>query len=172
MLLGAISKTILLVVVPFSLTSCSIFSGNKIDSLPVSPIDGVTLSEVSEDPFLYKLAVTDGDNSRDLFLTRIQECGVKDSTPSVATTRQLLVGFSNIDLRSQDYVPLNGRNILRSNLSAKLDDKPVSLTCYTVRDSGCVQDVLFWSFLDEKSDDKSLQNLDNVAQGLLNAITS
>jgi hypothetical protein len=66
-----------------------------------------------------------------------------EAAPLAALTRQLLIGYTDRDLRSQVRFPLAGREALRTQVSARLDGVPVILDLVVLRRNGCIYDLSY-----------------------------
>lgn len=60
--------------------------------------------------------------------------------PLIALTNQLLIGFTERDVREQQLVAMTGREALRTHAVAKLDGVPRELTLTVLKKNGCVFD--------------------------------
>ena len=157
----SVTRAVLVALVLASaLTSCSILKNSNSSSIPLPEQSGeISFVEVSKDPFLYRITGTSIEDDKRYFATAIQECGVRKATPSTATTRQLFVGFSNINLIRQEPLEVEGKRALTSHLTAVLDEQPVKLASVTVRREECVTDVLYWSFKKDEGPDLALEQI-------------
>ena len=68
-----------------------------------------------------------------------------DDVPLAALTGHLLIGFTERTVVSQELVPLDGREALRTLVQAKLDGVPVALDVYVLKKDGCVFDLVWVS---------------------------
>jgi len=66
-----------------------------------------------------------------------------DAAPLSALTRQLLIGYTERDLGSQELVQLDGREALRTRLTAKLDGVPMALDVFVMKRNGCIFDLSY-----------------------------
>jgi len=62
--------------------------------------------------------------------------------PLQALTLQLLAGFTEREVRDRDTIPFDGREALRTHLSAKLDGVPRELLVLVAKKNGCVYDLV------------------------------
>ena len=70
-------------------------------------------------------------------------CGLDgDDVPLTALTHHLFLQFTDRELASQKTVELDGREALRSELSAKLDGVPKHFVIYVLKKDGCVYDFM------------------------------
>jgi hypothetical protein len=66
-----------------------------------------------------------------------------EATPLEALTRLLLIGYTDRNVRSQEKVPLDQREALRTQLDAKLDGVPMSLDLLVMKRNGCIFDLSY-----------------------------
>jgi hypothetical protein len=66
-----------------------------------------------------------------------------EAAPLDALTRQLLVGYTDRQLVSQERVALDRREALRTRLSARLDGVPIELDLFVLKRNGCIFDLSF-----------------------------
>jgi hypothetical protein len=66
-----------------------------------------------------------------------------DAAPLPALTRQLLIGYTDRRIDSQERVPLAGREALRTRAIAKLDGVPMALDLYVLKRNGCIFDLSY-----------------------------
>ncbi len=91
-------------------------------------------------------------------------CGVDgDDVPLSALTHHLLLGFTQRRLLSQTTLPFDGREALRSELSANLDGVPRHLLVYVLKKDGCVYD--FWWIGNEASASAGTAEFQRFVQG-------
>jgi len=70
-------------------------------------------------------------------------CGLDgDDVPLTALTHHLFLQFTDRELISQRTLELDGREALRSELSAKLDGVPKRFVIYVLKKNGCVYDFV------------------------------
>ncbi len=79
-----------------------------------------------------------------LFVTAMQQCGVPDKFSYQATTRQLLVGFTNLELLSQAPVPIGDTKALRSTFRGMIDAETILGATFTHRSDDCITDLVVW----------------------------
>ena len=83
------------------------------------------------------------DSQRDLVITVNGRCGKDDDdVPLTALTQQLFLYFTERQIVSQASVTLDGREALRTELSAKLDGVPRRFVVYVLKKNGCVYDFI------------------------------
>jgi hypothetical protein len=108
------------------------------------------------------LAFRDDDTSATIAVNG--RCGVDgDDVPLSALTHHLLLGFTERRIQSQAVLPFDGREALRSELSAKLDGVPRHLVVYVLKKDSCVYDL--WWIGSEESAPASLENFQGFVQG-------
>lgn len=140
---------ILLVVSGLFLTSCSIFRGSSSTSLPLPVLEtqsSLSFERITQNSNLYQLL--DDQRPIGIFLTSIQDCSFEKPTPSAVTTRQLLVGLTEIKLEKQEKIHFGDMAALRSIITAKLDTNLLRIVCFTVQKESCITDLVLWSTLD------------------------
>lgn len=79
-----------------------------------------------------------------LFVTAMQQCGVPDKFSYQATTRQLLVGITNLEFVNQTPVPIGDRKVLRSTFRGMIDAEKILGATFTHRSDGCITDLVVW----------------------------
>ena len=78
-------------------------------------------------------------------------CGLDgDDVPLSALTHHLFLQFTERELASQKVVQLDGRDALRSELSAKLDGVPKHFVIYVLKKDGCVYDFMHIAPIDAR----------------------
>lgn len=70
-------------------------------------------------------------------------CQGHDDPPLPVLTRHLLMGFTERQEVSQQLIPLDGREALRSRYLAKLDGVPVALELVVLKKDNCVFDFSY-----------------------------
>ena len=60
-----------------------------------------------------------------------------------ALTRQLLIGYTDRDVESQEKVALDEREALRTRVTARLDGVPMTLELYVMKRNGCIFDLSY-----------------------------
>jgi hypothetical protein len=80
----------------------------------------------------------------DVFLTEMRDCTIPEKFSYQATTRQLLVGLTDLTAIKQQAVELGARKVLRSLFSATLDADKVLVATFTFREGRCVTDLICW----------------------------
>jgi len=87
------------------------------------------------------LAFRDESDSATIALSG--RCGLDgDDVPLQALTHHLFLQFTERELASQKVVQLDGRDAMRSELSAKLDGVPKHFVIYVLKKDGCVYDFV------------------------------
>ncbi len=66
-----------------------------------------------------------------------------DAAPLRALTRQLLIGYTDRTIASQETVALDQREALRTRVTAKLDGVPMTLELYVMKRNGCIFDLSY-----------------------------
>jgi hypothetical protein len=79
-----------------------------------------------------------------LFVTTMRQCGVPDKLSYQATTRQLLVGITNLELLNQAPVTLTSAKALRSIVRGMLDADHILVATFTRRSEDCITDIVIW----------------------------
>jgi hypothetical protein len=67
-------------------------------------------------------------------------CDPAKDVPLKALTNHLLIGFTERSVHAQDLIPVDGREALRTHLSAKLDGVERELVLTVLKKDGCVYD--------------------------------
>lgn len=67
----------------------------------------------------------------------------EDDVPLQSLTQHLLIGFTAREVESQDVMPFDGREAMRTVVRARLDGVPRQLTLYVMKKNGCVYDLLY-----------------------------
>lgn len=80
----------------------------------------------------------------DIFVSKLHACHHPEKYTYQASTRQLLVGFADLQILSQAPVALNNQNTLRSIVHATLDATPVLAATFTHREKSCITDLVIW----------------------------
>ena len=84
-------------------------------------------------------------NDNEIFSTNITQCKVKSFIPSLATTRQLLIGFDKIVLKTVGSEKIADEDRFVSIATAVLDTTPISIVTITSRKKDCVTDSVYWT---------------------------
>ncbi len=83
------------------------------------------------------------DPARDLVVSVNGRCGKEsDDVPLTALTQHLFMFFTERQIHRQSTVSLDGREALRTELSAKLDGVPRRFVVYVLKKNGCVYDFV------------------------------
>jgi len=89
-------------------------------------------------------------------------CGLDgDDVPLSALTHHLFLQFTERELLSQKVTELDGREALRTELSAKLDGVPMHYLVYVLKKDGCVYDFM----LIGASDSAGVNGFERFVQG-------
>jgi hypothetical protein len=72
-------------------------------------------------------------------------CEDHDDPPLDVLTRHLLMGFTERSALAQQTLTLDGREALRTRVTAKLDGVPVELVLVVMKKDGCVYDFTYLS---------------------------
>jgi hypothetical protein len=68
-------------------------------------------------------------------------CDPGADVPLTALTNHLLAGFTQREVVSEELVPLDGREALRTHVRARLDGVPRELLFYVMKKDDCVYDL-------------------------------
>lgn len=68
-------------------------------------------------------------------------CDPGADVPLTALTNHLLAGFTAREVVSEELVPFDGREALRTHVRARLDGVPRELLLYVLKKDGCVYDL-------------------------------
>lgn len=79
-----------------------------------------------------------------LFATILEDCSIPEKFTFQATTRQLLVGMTDMSIVSQTAVSAGATKQLHSVVKGAIDAAPVLLSFFTSRRDGCVTDLVMW----------------------------
>jgi hypothetical protein len=83
------------------------------------------------------------DPARDLVISVNGRCGKDgDDVPLSALTQHLFLYFTDRQPLTQAALSLDGREALRTELSAKLDGVPRRFVVYVLKKDGCVYDFI------------------------------
>ena len=66
-----------------------------------------------------------------------------EASPLASLADQLLIGYTERQIRSRSTVKLAGREALRTVATAKLDGVPISLDFYVLKRNGCIFDLSY-----------------------------
>ncbi len=66
-----------------------------------------------------------------------------EDVPLKALTQHLFIQFTERDIHSQEVVPFDGREAMRSDVTAKLDGVPRRLVVWVLKKDKCVYDLMF-----------------------------
>jgi hypothetical protein len=79
-----------------------------------------------------------------LFATLLEDCSIPEKFTFQATTRQLMVGMTGLQIVSQTPVAVAGTNVLHTVVRGSIDAEPVVLSTFTKRRGGCISDLVLW----------------------------
>jgi hypothetical protein len=108
--------------------------------------DSVAAYHVGElDPSWVRIEIADNDlafRSDELgaLLQVNATCDPDSDVPLPALRNHLLIGFTERELASEELVPMDGREALRTRLVAKLDGVPREMLLTVLKKDGCVYD--------------------------------
>ena len=153
-------RTLLAFFAAVTVTSCSLQAANTSESFPLAP---TTLTQIPDcsavaeqrNPTIYRCAGA----SAPMFVTVVKDCGVSEKFSHRATTRQLLVGITNLKVLNQEAVNLGSSKALRSVVEGTLDVDPILISTFTVRHDSCVTDLVVWQASLEKAPASLSENL-------------
>lgn len=142
-------------------TSCSVDSPRTAESLSLTAYDlsdslkkalpetwpeNWQIEQIDDEPFLYKIKVTDPDDKfNPAYALLLKECGVGKNASATATTRQLLVGLKDIKILRSENFNYNDERIFYKESTAGLDGHDIMLSSFTLRREKCVFDTVIWS---------------------------
>jgi hypothetical protein len=73
-------------------------------------------------------------------------CGVGgDDVPLIALTKHLFLQFTERDVHSQEVVPFDDREAMRTLMTAKLDGVELKYDAWVLKKDGCVYDLLYFA---------------------------
>ncbi|MCC7541812.1 MAG: hypothetical protein IT379_36675 [Deltaproteobacteria bacterium] len=67
----------------------------------------------------------------------------EDDVPLQSLTQHLMIGFTEREVESQEVMPFDGREAMRTVVRARLDGVPRAMTLYVMKKNGCVYDLLY-----------------------------
>lgn len=143
---------VLSIVAVILVTGCS---GSRSGNSVTLPLPGAALiasngcSEISDSDGAKVYQCTDDASEGPLFVTVVRDCSISEKFSHRATTRQLLVGFSNLKVLNQEPVDLGEQKVLRSVVAGILDVDPVYVSTFTLRSGSCVTDLVMWTKSEE-----------------------
>ena len=71
-------------------------------------------------------------------------CGQRDDdAPLSVLTDHLIMGTTERDVESQDTIPFDGREAMRTVVRAKLDGVPMRYDIYVMKKDGCIYDIVY-----------------------------
>lgn len=113
-------------------------------------------------PQLYLRSVRAGENSHEVFLTVLKECGEHRTKPPGSSVRQLFVGFPKLDLELRQSVP-GLTNAYRARARVDVDDTQFLVDAVTSVQQSCTYDVVTWT---SAALEESAEALDRVRKEL------
>ena len=126
-----------------------------------------SMEKIHSDPLVYKLQARDSSEAKPLFMTAIEDCNIKRSIPSTATTRSLLAGFQDIKIQKQFEHSAGKGTALVTLATAKLEEKNLEISSLTTSTGNCVRDAVVWTDSSEKPQE-SESEIENASRALLN----
>lgn len=146
------------------LSSCSITSTDKPKSISSEPkAPSWAIETISENPYVYRISQEAMPTSF-YFYTVIENCSPKLSPAKAVSTRQLLVGLSNIRVGQQLDLEIANQHFLRSQIQADLEQQHLQLVVYTAQSENCLSDYAFWWRESGQQVQDILANLDQFMQ--------
>ncbi len=104
------------------------------------------------------------DDARDATVAVGARCNKDgDDVPLQSLTRQLFLIFTDREIINETTLSLDGREALRTQLSAKLDGVEKTFVVYVLKKDCCVYDFMYIS--DPKSFDEGVKAFDQFATG-------
>jgi hypothetical protein len=86
------------------------------------------------------------DDAKDATIAVNGRCGRDaEDVPLQALTRHLFLQFTDQDVTEQRVVQMDGREALRTRMTARLDGVQKAFATYVLKKDGCVYDLLFIS---------------------------
>jgi hypothetical protein len=79
-----------------------------------------------------------------VFVATLKDCSIPEKFSFKATTRQLLVGLTEMKVVKQEPVPATPTNMLQSVILGTIDADPVMMSTFTFREKDCVNDIIIW----------------------------
>ncbi len=77
-------------------------------------------------------------------MTAMQQCGVSEKLSYQATTRQLLVGMTKLNLIDQTSISIEDARLLRSIFRGLIDADTILGASFTKRSGDCITDLVVW----------------------------
>ncbi len=99
-----------------------------------------SVEQIESSPPVYRCEHSGGP----VFVATLRDCQVSEKFSFQATTRQLFVGVTGLKVISQAPVTFGGRKALQTLVTGTLDAQPLSVSTFTYREHGCVNDVVVW----------------------------
>lgn len=137
-------RTRTIIVLGFALVSCGgpqfdgrVYRGEDMSFRLGRVPDAWRPIEVSEALIAYR------DDAHGATIAVNGRCGKDgDDVPLQALTHHLFLHFTDRQIVSQEVLPMDGRDALRTELLAELDGVPKHFTVYVLKKDGCVYDFL------------------------------
>ena len=102
-----------------------------------------------------------------LFATILEDCAIPERYTFQATTRQLLVGMTNMSIISQTPLLSGSTKTLHSVVRGSIDAEPVLLSLFTSRKGGCVTDLVIWrGFANSEASNEVLARFTDASRAL------
>ena len=99
-----------------------------------------SVEQIESSPPVYRCQQSNGP----VFVATLRDCQVSEKFSFQATTRQLFVGVTGLKVLSQAPVAFGERKALQTMVTGTLDAQPLSVSTFTYREHGCVNDVVVW----------------------------
>lgn len=145
-------------------SGCSSSGSHSSESVPLPP-SALAVSEQcsalgdsngggSENAQVYRCRdlESEGGEKEPFFVTVLRDCTISEKFSHRATTRQLLVGFTQLKVLNQEPIEVGPEKVLRSVVSGILDVDPVFISTFTLRRGSCVTDLVMWKQSNEAKD--------------------
>jgi hypothetical protein len=158
------ARTSFAFIAPLLVSGCSVLPAEdttKSLDLPEGAIEGVpecrSTDHLSTTPSVYKCQT----DREPVYFTSLRDCSLPEKFSHQATTRQLLIGVTNLHMVRQEPVLIGNMKALHSLVDGVIDVDPVILSTFTFRKGNCVTDLVVWRVLPiqdqptEQSDDFS-----------------
>lgn len=126
----------------------------------------VKVTKTNGSPSVLKL-----NDENNAFISSITQCGILDSMPNRALSRELLVGFENVKFTSQNNIHSRSQpaNITVSRVKAELDGTPLNLLILTARHKNCITDTVLWGQANENGELLDKESEDSLVTCLANS---
>ncbi len=87
-----------------------------------------------------------------------------EDVPLRSLTQHLFIRFTEREIKSEDVVPFDGREALRTDITAKLDGVPLRFQVWVLKKDKCVYDMLYFS--PPESFERGVVEFEQWARGL------